>query len=578
MSNEEKKRRELYRKKRKKWISIQVIIIFVVALLSGLSFYNYNRLNETHYVKYTETSSVDYNVYLFDNDFLDKEYPKDNDAYVTELVDRLNVKFNYELAIDADKITYDYSYLITTRLLVTDKDSNKSLLDETEKNKEVLNQKGAYALLINDMLDVHFAHYNERATSFVRGFKLSNTESKLIVSMSINISSKCAEFEEIEDNKHVISLNIPLNQEVVNIEEENNSPMGTTKILACKTDINSNIFKYLGFIGGGFDVLLVALLIGFIYFTRNHDIDYTNKLRKILANYKSYIQKIDSEFNTKGYQVLKVSTFNELLEIRDTIQKPILMNENEDKTCAKFIVPNDSLILYLYELKVENYDELYGNSQVEEPVVEGPVVEEPVVEETVEEVVDEPIVEEVTEEVEEVSEEEIDEITEEEETTEGTSNISYNYSFAARLTLADYQTKLYYENIVKFAMMHNVKIARSWKKEKIYFGRKVYANLVFRGSKLCVALALDPKKYEDSKYRFIDVSQIKRFSDTPMMMKLTSDRKQKHTLELLETVFDNLDVGNATKPFQYKKTPYRSRQALIRSGLIKVKVKETQEV
>lgn len=62
------------------------------------------------------------------------------------------------------------------------------------------------------------------------------------------------------------------------------------------------------------------------------------------------------------------------------------------------------------------------------------------------------------------------------------------------------------------------------------------------------------------------------------MMKLTSDRKQKHTLELLETVFDNLDVGNATKPFQYKKTPYRSRQALIRSGLIKVKVKETQEV
>ena len=120
MSNEEKKRRELYRKKRKKWISIQVIIIFVVALLSGLSFYNYNRLNETHYVKYTETSSVDYNVYLFDYDFLDKEYPKDNDAYVTELVDRLNVKFNYELAIDADKITYDYSYLITTRLLVTD--------------------------------------------------------------------------------------------------------------------------------------------------------------------------------------------------------------------------------------------------------------------------------------------------------------------------------------------------------------------------------------------------------------------------------------------------------------------------
>ena len=47
-----------------------------------------------------------------------------------------------------------------------------------------------------------------------------------------------------------------------------------------------------------------------------------------------------------------VDAFDEMLEIRDTIQAPILMFENEDKTCAKFMIPTDSKLLYLYEIKV----------------------------------------------------------------------------------------------------------------------------------------------------------------------------------------------------------------------------------
>jgi hypothetical protein len=62
-------------------------------------------------------------------------------------------------------------------------------------------------------------------------------------------------------------------------------------------------------------------------------------------------------FDTHGYQRILVDTFDEMLEIRDTIQAPILMFENEDKTCAKFIIPTDSKLLYLYEIKIEGYNE-----------------------------------------------------------------------------------------------------------------------------------------------------------------------------------------------------------------------------
>ena len=56
-----------------------------------------------------------------------------------------------------------------------------------------------------------------------------------------------------------------------------------------------------------------------------------------------------------------------MLEIRDTIQAPILMYENEDKTCAKFMIPTDSKLLYVYKIEVEGYVEPETEKR-EEPV------------------------------------------------------------------------------------------------------------------------------------------------------------------------------------------------------------------
>ena len=91
-------------------------------------------------------------------------------------------------------------------------------------------------------------------------------------------------------------------------------------------------------------------------------------------------------------------------------------------------------------------------------------------------------------------------------------------------------------------------------------------------------MPLDPKEYEGSKYRFIDVSTVKRFEDTPFMMKLTSDRKLKHTLELLEKVLQTAGLENKDLPVSFKKIPYQSKNSLINKGLIKENIKEKQTV
>ena len=77
-----------------------------------------------------------------------------------------------------------------------------------------------------------------------------------------------------------------------------------------------------------------------------------------------------------------------MLSIRDTIQSPILMSENKDQTKTQFVIPTNTQILYTFEIKVDNYDEIYGKTEddelvfdsFEEETIEEPeYIEEPVI-------------------------------------------------------------------------------------------------------------------------------------------------------------------------------------------------------
>ena len=81
--------------------------------------------------------------------------------------------------------------------------------------------------------------------------------------------------------------------------------------------------------------------------------------------------------------------------------------------------------------------------------------------------------------------------------------------------------------------MPNVNLATSKKQVRVFKGRKTLANIFFRGKTLCVTLALNPQEYIETKYRGEDVSNVKRFQNTPMLIRLTSSRKVEYTKHLL---------------------------------------------
>ncbi|MBR2952663.1 MAG: hypothetical protein IKC43_06805 [Clostridia bacterium] len=359
MSEKEKKKRAAYRKNREKWIFVQSVIVIVLTLAVLISAIVSVQLQKKYYIGYREGGSIDYDVYLKENEFYDSPYLEKNQSYVASMIDKIITNFNYEIDMDTDDVNYRYSYSIKSRLEIIDNTSEVAIFNPERELVNVQNksQSSSNRLRINEIVVINYDEYNDLANKFLETYSLTSTTSNIVVTLEVDVLSDCEAFSGSAVDNYTSELRIPLTTQTVNIKMTSAVPDDEAKMIACTRGAGSEVFKTTAIVLGVVDVLMALLLVAFIYLTRTPDVTYTARVKKILSQYKSYIQKINNLFETHGYQTILVNTFDEMLEIRDTIQAPILMYENEEKTCAKFMIPTDSKLLYLYEIKVEGYTE-----------------------------------------------------------------------------------------------------------------------------------------------------------------------------------------------------------------------------
>ena len=113
-----------------------------------------------------------------------------------------------------------------------------------------------------------------------------------------------------------------------------------------------------------------------------------------------------------------------------------------------------------------------------------------------------------------------------------------DYSFNERLENANEFTKQAYEKIHKFLINDcGCRIIEGKKTRTFKKGNKCVAKIRFTGKTISVYLAINVKEYVGSKYKFTNVSKVKAYENYPMKFKLTSQRKVKHVIELLNNNF-----------------------------------------
>lgn len=616
MSEFEKRRRAEYKRKRKNSIVVQTVVIVLLAVIALLSFAAYRMMDRTYYIEYTEDSSVDYKVYLKDNDFYDDPYLGKDQSYVSSLIDSVKAKFLYRLDTDAQGVEYEYSYSIEADLRVTDKQSGKVIFNSVEviKPEVVTTQNSNNKLIISEDVDINYPEYNALVKRFVDTYKLTNASYTLVVTMRVNVISSSTEFSENNSNEHIVSLNIPMNSTTIEIATSGSVPSTENKIVANAGGIlYKDVAKIASIVSCALALVALIILVIFIYTTRNTDINYAIKLKRIISSYRSYIQKINNPFTHDGYQVLMVDTFREMLEIRDTIQSPILMSENDDKTRTEFVITTNTKILYMFELKIDDYDLIYGLQEsikeepevVEEPapvVVEEPApvaVEEPapeVVEEPATEAVEEPATEAVEEPAPEAVEDPAPEVAEEAvsdevvtpermaqmiEEGENTADyrivdgkivhVRFRTSFMSRLIQAGEEVQRYYAVIKnKLLSYKGVKSRSSFHFESFNKGKMQCAKLNVKGSTIVLNIALAPADYDMQRYRITDTSGKSKLDKVPLQIKVKSQRSLTNALYFIEEFMNKNEIPFLAEQSVDYSMPYETDEELVERGLIKV--------
>lgn len=357
MSELEKQLRDLHEQWRKKWTMIQAIIVCVLAFLTLIAGFTFAGIKKNTYVPYVENGNVIHRAYLGDNEFYDENYLNGTHAYVASLIDSMTADFSYDLEMAATDVRFQYTYRVDAQIEIKDKASNSPIFNPVETILPATTKVAeGKRLSIKELITLDYNEYNNIAKNFVDSYSVKNTENTLIVRMHVDVVGMSESFAEDSTGEYVIELYVPLLENTVKPSVSTTIPAGVQMIVAKDTTAQT-VFMVLSIVFGSLTLIGAAWICVFIVFTRNKHIYYARKVKGLVTNYKAYIQEILDEYDTTGYQVIRVARFTELLEIRDTIRQPIFMYENDDKTATKFFVVTCVNSIYSYEVKVEDDQE-----------------------------------------------------------------------------------------------------------------------------------------------------------------------------------------------------------------------------
>lgn len=353
MSEKEKLQRSAYQQHRRKMIiRIAVVVALLTAILLGVGI-RFLQAGGNNYISYTESGNAIYKAYLKDNKFYSEEYLNGSHAYVAALVDRMTADFSYDFTMTDAAVRCSYRYQINAQLCVRDKQSKMDIFNpvyELKSGEEKIS--AGNTISIRESVALDYNAYNKTAKSFIKTYDLNDVEAFLAVCMTVKTSLEGNAAAAGGSNTYTITVHIPLNQTTVAPYVETPPVSDERKLLAANSR-DLDLYKTLTILFAVADVLAAAWLAVYVIVTRDQHIDYARRVGKILSAYRSFIQKVNNPLDTQGYQVLQVDSFPELLEIRDTLQSPVLMYENEDQTCTEFFVLSSG-IQYIYKIAVED--------------------------------------------------------------------------------------------------------------------------------------------------------------------------------------------------------------------------------
>ena len=324
-----------------------MIVLSGVLLYLGVNFKSEKKLT------YSELGNVDYKVYLKSNNDYNTPYLEKGRKYIASLIDHIDVDYSYKFKGN-QKMNYTCKYYILASAMVKDNSEESKLIYEKESYL-LENQKKEFLdceeVNLKENISLDYEYYNKIIEDFNSKYNLASNKNVLKLTLCVNILGSNDSFPTPVEDESILELNIPLTDKTVAVDlDYKEVDQHGEKIEVSKNKILNILFVVLGlvFIILAF-LVIVSLLESYVKLKKNQT--YYDKTKNlILKNYNRVISKMDTSNYSSFSDFIDTEKFEDLLNIRDCLDKPILFMEFPDMNISWFIVV-DEKVSYKYVLK-----------------------------------------------------------------------------------------------------------------------------------------------------------------------------------------------------------------------------------
>ena len=328
-------------------------VLFVVSFCSLFGSFLGGKTDKTkkEIYSYKNSFNYDYTVKLLENKYIEEtELGMNETAYITDLIDNINMNLNYTYTADT-KSTIKYTYNIKGIIQGTYEKDGKS---QSVWNREyVLKEPTEEAVLgtkleIKENLELNLAEQNKLVADFEKDIGISvNAVYNIVLEVNTNTEIDGEKVSNVQ--KSIISID--LGKKTTTITGENNKE--ETKYVS--KEIENNITT--SSIGTVVSVicLVISLLIYRYVFTKTTIINKTRnefrlELNRILRLCQDKIVRVNSRLEVDTTNVVDVKDFGEIIKVSEELFKPILYWQSKSESEAWFTVMSNG-VTYRYILR-----------------------------------------------------------------------------------------------------------------------------------------------------------------------------------------------------------------------------------
>ena len=295
-------------------------------------------------LKYSEDNSINYKVFLKQNNYFDTEYLGENRTYITSIIDYIHINYIYNLNY-SEEVSGDYSYRIDA-FIFANKSGGEGYYWSKRFNlvePKTLSLNNTKNLFIKESVDIDYNKYNKILEEFKKDYSLG-TDGLLKIQLVVESNTTGEKYTENIKVPSSLNLSVPLLEKAVEVSIEKDA-VSVDKELTMVDPVARNI-KIICFFLGIFIILLTIALIIKIVINRminrqNHL--YASTLKKYVESHDSIIANVENLPDITDLNTVRVSSFEELIDVYNEVRMPINFYENKEHTRATFRIINDSM-------------------------------------------------------------------------------------------------------------------------------------------------------------------------------------------------------------------------------------------